>query len=166
MEKSCFDVVFVLIQGIFQKIRACMWYNQKRATKFSKKAQLWVFTPHFSIFRAFRMLHPLNSMCFLSFQKKKREKHVLFLNKSTVCGYRTQQLVKKSPVIIFFFLLFQFFRFCLGFCLSFILLVFSQCAEGLTPPSLSNPHYRPSPHFYIFSERPASGKTFPTILPQ
>ena len=44
-------------QGFFSKIRACMHYNQKRARKSSKRAQLWIFTPHFSKFRAFRMPH-------------------------------------------------------------------------------------------------------------
>ena len=150
MEKSCFDVVFVLIQGIFQKIRVCMWYNQKRATKSSKKARLWIFTPHFSIFRAFRMLHPLNGICFLSFQKKKMEKHILFLNKSTVCGYRTQQLVKKSSVIIFFFsfvLVFQvLFRFLFKF---YFISIFIVCRR-FNPPFFKQPPLQAIPSFLYF----------------
>ena len=45
-------------QGLFQKIRTCMRFNQKRARKSSKRAQLLIFTPHSSKFKAFRTLHP------------------------------------------------------------------------------------------------------------
>ena len=34
-----------------------MWYNQKRARKSSKRAELWIFNPDFSKFRALRTLH-------------------------------------------------------------------------------------------------------------
>ena len=62
---------YILQSGLFQKIRACVRYNQKRARKSSKRAQLWVFTPLFSKFGAFRTLHPpLNSICFRSFQQR------------------------------------------------------------------------------------------------
>ena len=44
-------------QGLFQKIWACVRYNQKRAKKSSKRAQVWVFTPYFCKFRTFRTLH-------------------------------------------------------------------------------------------------------------
>ena len=40
----------------FQKIRAYVWYSQKRTRKSSKSTQLWVFTLHFSKFRLFRMI--------------------------------------------------------------------------------------------------------------
>ena len=59
-----YEQVSVCWQGLFQKIRACVRFNQRRATKSSKRTQLCTFTPHFSKFRAFRMLHPLNSMSF------------------------------------------------------------------------------------------------------
>ena len=68
-------------------MKACVRYNQKKAIKCSKSAQLWIFTPHLPKFRAFRTLHPLNGMCFWSFN---REKDISFLKKGTACGYRTQ----------------------------------------------------------------------------
>ena len=34
-------------QGLFQKIRACVRYNQKRARNSSERAQLWIFPPYF-----------------------------------------------------------------------------------------------------------------------
>ena len=40
-----------------------------------------------------------------------------------------------------------------------------QCTEGLKPPPIDNPLTWPCP-FYLFSEPPAFGKTFSTILPQ
>ena len=42
-----------------------MQYNQKRARKFSKRAQLWIFAPYLSTFRALRMLHPPKLHMFL-----------------------------------------------------------------------------------------------------
>ena len=44
-----------------------MWYNQKRATKFSKMTKLWISTPHFSKFRVFRKLYPLKQHVSLQF---------------------------------------------------------------------------------------------------
>ena len=44
---------------------ACVRYNQKEARKSSKRVQLWIFTPHFSQFRAFRTLHPPKRHVFL-----------------------------------------------------------------------------------------------------
>ena len=44
-----------------------MWYNQKRAKKSSESVQLWIFTPHFSKFRAFKMLHSQKQHVFLEF---------------------------------------------------------------------------------------------------
>ena len=53
-----------------------MRYNQKRTRKSSKRTQLWVFTPHFSKFRAFRMLHPAPKRhVFLEFLLEKKAFH-------------------------------------------------------------------------------------------
>ena len=49
-----------------------MRYNQKRAIKSSKRAQLWIFTPHFSKFRAFRTLYPPKRHVFLEFLAEKK----------------------------------------------------------------------------------------------
>ena len=43
---------------------ACVRHNQE-ARKSSKRVQLWIFTPHFSQFRAFRTLHPPKRHVFL-----------------------------------------------------------------------------------------------------
>ena len=59
-------------QGLFWKIRTYVRYNQKRARKSSKRAQLWVFPPHFSKFRAFRILHPPKRHVFLEFLVEKK----------------------------------------------------------------------------------------------
>ena len=71
-----------------------MRYNQKRVRKSSERAQLWIFTPYFFKFRAFRMLHPLKTYVFGVFIKKYC---ILFLNKGTACRYRMQYVAKISP---------------------------------------------------------------------
>ena len=53
--------------GLILENKGMRAYNQKRARKPSKRAQLWVFTPPFSKFRAFGKLQPLNGICFWSF---------------------------------------------------------------------------------------------------
>ena len=50
-----------------------MRYNQKRTRKSSKKAQLWIFTPHFSkLSRAFTTLQPPKQHLFLDFLGESR----------------------------------------------------------------------------------------------
>ena len=44
-----------------------MQYNQQTARKSIKRVQLWIFTPHFSKFRAFRTLQPPKRHVFLEF---------------------------------------------------------------------------------------------------
>ena len=56
-----------------------MRYNQKRASRPSKSAKLWIFTPNFSKFRAFRMLHPPKPHVFLE---------LLAENKTFSCSIR------------------------------------------------------------------------------
>ena len=46
--------------------------DQKKARKSSERAQLWIFNPHFSKFRAFRRLHPLKQHVFLEFLVEKK----------------------------------------------------------------------------------------------
>ena len=53
-----------------------MRYDQKRATKSSKRAQLWIFTSHFSKFRAFRTLQPHKQHVFLEFLVENKAFHV------------------------------------------------------------------------------------------
>ena len=62
-------------QGLFQKTRVYLRYNQKKARKSSKRAELWVFTPHFSKIRAFRTLHPPKQHVFLEFLVEKKAFH-------------------------------------------------------------------------------------------
>ena len=58
IEIIIFDLcIFLVNQDLFQKIRACVRYSQKRTRKSSKGAQLWIFSPHFYKFRAFTTLH-------------------------------------------------------------------------------------------------------------
>ena len=52
-----------------------MRYKQKRTRKSSKRAQLWIFTPHFSKFRAFRTLHSPKQHVFLEFLVKNNAFH-------------------------------------------------------------------------------------------
>ena len=52
-----------------------MRFNQKRATKSSKRAQLWIFTPHSSKFRAFRTQHSLKWHVFLEFLVENKAYH-------------------------------------------------------------------------------------------
>ena len=59
-------------QDLFQKIRACVRYNQKRAKKSSKRAQLWVLPLIFPNSGHLECYTPLNDMCFWSFQLKKK----------------------------------------------------------------------------------------------
>ena len=53
----------ILINKIIGLSVACpkywVWYNEKRAREFTKRAQLWIFTPHFNNFRAFKTLRSL-----------------------------------------------------------------------------------------------------------
>ena len=58
-----------------------------RAIKCSKRAQLWISTPHFFKFRKFRVLRLLKDVFFFVFS---REKGIIFLKKSTVSGYCMQ----------------------------------------------------------------------------
>ena len=58
-----------------------------RALKCSKRAQLWISTPHFFKFREFRVLRLLKDVVFFVFS---REKGIIFLKKSTVSGYCMQ----------------------------------------------------------------------------
>ena len=60
------------VRGLILENRACVRYNQKRARKSSKRTQLWVFTPHFFKFRAFRKLHPPKRHVFLEFLAEKK----------------------------------------------------------------------------------------------
>ena len=62
-------------QGLFQKIRACVQFNQKRARTSSKRAKLWIFTPHSSKFRAFGTLHPPKRHVFLEFLEENKANH-------------------------------------------------------------------------------------------
>ena len=90
--------IFHTIQGLFQKTRACVRYNQKRPGKSSKKAQLWIFTPHFFKLRAFGTLHPSKRHMFLEFLVKKKvfyfSKRALSLRAGTA---RNKWLKKALP---------------------------------------------------------------------
>ena len=70
----------------------------KRAGKSSKRTQLWICTPHFSKFRAFRMLHPLKSMCFWSFHYRIR---FHFLKRALCTGTARSKWLKKVLLHLF-----------------------------------------------------------------
>ena len=53
-----------------------MRYNEKRAGKFGKRAQLWVFHSKCPKFTAFGMLHPLNGMWFQRFFSENKLFHL------------------------------------------------------------------------------------------
>ena len=71
-----------------------MRYNQKRAIKCSKRAQLWIFTPHFSKFRAFRMWHPPKWHWVLEFLAEKKAFH--FLKRALRAGTARNKWLKKA----------------------------------------------------------------------
>ena len=52
-----------------------MQFNQKRARTSSKRAKLWIFTPHSSKFRAFGTLHPPKRHVFLEFLEENKANH-------------------------------------------------------------------------------------------
>ena len=62
-------------QGLFQKIRTCVRYNQKRAGKTIEKAQLWIVTPFLPKFRASTTLHPPKGYMFLEFLVESKAFH-------------------------------------------------------------------------------------------
>ena len=72
---SILMLIFETTASLFKKIWACLRYNQKRTRKSIKRAQLWIFTPHFSKFRAFRMLHPPKWYVFLEFSVNNKAFH-------------------------------------------------------------------------------------------
>ena len=57
LSQPCCMILFSAISAKV-KISSCVRYNEKRAGKFSKRAQLWFFPSKFSKLRAFGMLHP------------------------------------------------------------------------------------------------------------
>ena len=73
-----------------------MWYNQKRAIKCSKRAQLWIFTPHFSDLRAFRTLQSPKRHVFWSFLQRKKHFSKRALHVGTVCN----KWLKKALMIV------------------------------------------------------------------
>ena len=83
-------------QGLFQKIRTCMRFNQKRARKSSKRAQLLIFTPHSSKFKAFRTLHPPKRHVFLEFLVKNKAYH--FSKRARYAGTSCNKWLKKALV--------------------------------------------------------------------
>ena len=61
--------------GLILENKGCVRYNQKEAMNCSKRAQLWIFTPYFSKFWAFRTLHPPKRHVFLEFLVEKKAFH-------------------------------------------------------------------------------------------
>ena len=80
-------------QGLFQKIRACVRHNQKRARKSSERAQLWIFTPYFSQFWGFRTLHTPKWHVFLEFLVENKAFH--FSKKVLHAGAACKKWLKK-----------------------------------------------------------------------
>ena len=77
-----------------------MRYKQKGARKSSRRAHLRIFTPHFSKFRAFRMLHPPKRHVCLKFSVEK--KTFYFSKRVLRRGTARSVLVKISPVVCLF----------------------------------------------------------------
>ena len=84
------------IQGLFWKIRSCVRFNLKRARKCSKRAQLWIFTPHSSKFRAFRTLHLPIRHVFLEFLVENKAYH--FSKRALRAGTARNKLLKKALI--------------------------------------------------------------------
>ena len=62
----------VSITDLLQKITAYVRYYEKKGTKVQKKGTIIFFSPNFSEFRAFGMLHHLKGWCFCKFQQRIR----------------------------------------------------------------------------------------------
>ena len=102
-----------------------MRYNQKRALTCSKRAQLWIFTPHFYKFRAFRTLHPPKWHVFFEFLVEKKAFHSSkralrpgtarnktlkkALTAGNFCGSIVVTYLHHSPDFYFFLLKYQSF---------------------------------------------------------
>ena len=71
-----------------------MRFNQKRAGKSSQRAQLWIFTPHSSKFRAFRTLHPPKRHVFLEFLVENKAYH--FSKRALRAGTARNKWLKKA----------------------------------------------------------------------
>ena len=66
IKRFCCNMIPILSSGLFLKNKGMrVWYSRIRTRKSSKRAKLWIFTPHFSKFRAFTTLHPSKQNVFL-----------------------------------------------------------------------------------------------------
>ena len=75
-----------------------MRYNQKRARKSSKRAQLWIFTPYFSKFRVFRTLHTPKQHVFLELLVE--NKTFYFSKKALLAGTTCKKWLKQALMVL------------------------------------------------------------------
>ena len=83
--------------GLILENKGCVRYNQKEAINCSKRAQLWIFTPYFSKFRAFRTLHSPKQHVFLEFLVKNNAFH--FSKRALRASTTWNNLLKKALVM-------------------------------------------------------------------
>ena len=75
--------------------------NQKRARKSSKRAQLWIFNPHFFKFRAFKTPHPTKRHVVLEVLVENKAFH--FSKRALRAGTTCNRWLKKVQLIIISF---------------------------------------------------------------